>query len=365
MTTISNAPANAPAASVLLAGGPVPADLLTDVAAHAAALDAGTESSRRSFEALGAAGLLALGAPRNADGRLVEQVRATAQLAGECVSTAFSLWAHRMVVEYLLTAGTDWANATAARLVAGQELGVTAMAPAQKDATGTGSIELTARPEGSGWVVDGPIRWATNLHPDSVMVTAAVTPDGGRIVVALPLDAPGVTVGKHFDLLALGSTASSSVTLDGVVVPAEQVLATELKPFLGLVRPTFAAIQAALALGLARRSLDEARAGLRGITEVFRADVDETDVRLRVAEQALLDLAGSIGTSAQAGKRELLTLRLDASELATAAAGLELRVAGGRAFVRTSPTNRRYREAAFLPVQSPSEGQLRWELAAL
>ena len=42
-----------------------------------------------------------------------------------------------------------------------------------------------------------------------------------------------------------------------------------------------------------------------------------------------------------------------------------LEVVGGRGYAMSSPTARRAREAAFLPVQSPSQSQLRWELDRL
>ena len=62
-------------------------------------------------------------------------------------------------------------------------------------------------------------------------------------------------------------------------------------------------------------------------------------------------------------ERELVRLRLECARLATATTALEAKVVGGRAYVTTHPTARRLREAAFLPIQAPTEGQLRWELA--
>ncbi len=43
-------------------------------------------------------------------------------------------------------------------------------------------------------------------------------------------------------------------------------------------------------------------------------------------------------------------------------ADLEIRTADGKGYASRTPTSRRYREAAFIPVQSQSEAQLRWEL---
>jgi hypothetical protein len=57
-----------------------------------------------------------------------------------------------------------------------------------------------------------------------------------------------------------------------------------------------------------------------------------------------------------------LSLRLEASHLATRATQLELAARGGSAYLHGSATARRVREALFIPVQSPTEAQLRWEL---
>ena len=124
-----------------------------------------------------------------------------------------------MAVEYLLTAATPFSAAAAESLLAGTTLGVTGMASAFKEAAGCGSLELTATPVEGGYEVSGPIRWASNLYPDSTMVTAVRTDAGERLIVALPLNTPGVVVGDHFDLLAMGSTASSYLNLAGAYVP--------------------------------------------------------------------------------------------------------------------------------------------------
>ncbi|SHW24248.1 membrane protein [Mycobacteroides abscessus subsp. abscessus] len=55
-------------------------------------------------------------------------------------------------------------------------------------------------------------------------------------------------------------------------------------------------------------------------------------------------------------------MRLDAAGLAGAASRLEVTLSGGAGYAVGTAANRRFREAAFLPIQSPSEGQLRWEL---
>ncbi|MGB8387396.1 acyl-CoA dehydrogenase [Mycobacterium sp.] len=338
-------------------------ELLEDIRAHAAALDRGEHHSRRSFSALGAAGLLGVGAPGNSDGRLPDMAEVIRLISGECMSTGFSLWAHRMAVEYLLMAATPFSTAAAQPLLTGTTLGVTGMAAAFKEAAGCGSLELTATPVAGGYEVSGPIRWASNLYVDSTMVTAARTDDGEKVIVALPLSTPGVVVGDHFDLLAMGSTASSYLNLKGAYVPSEQVLSRDFDAFLQAVRPTFLVLQSAMCLGLTRTAVEQARLGLTGVNSVFSADADRIVERLSGAEATLGNLAAAVGGTNPPTKKELLALRLAAAELSSGSADLEIRTAGGKGYASRTSASRRYREAAFIPVQSPSEGQLRWELA--
>ncbi|OBJ10392.1 acyl-CoA dehydrogenase [Mycobacterium sp. 1245499.0] len=345
------------------AAGQLDVELLEDIRGHAAALDRGEGHSRRSFAALGEAGLLGIGAPGNVDGRLPVMAEVIRSVSGACMSTGFSLWAHRMTVEYLLTAATEFSSAAVEPLLAGAVPGVTGMAAAFKEAAGCGSVELTATSVAGGYRVSGPIRWASNLYPDSTMVTAVRTDTGEKLIVALPLNTPGVNVGEHFDLLAMGSTASSYLNLDGAHVPAGQVLSRDFEGFLQSVRPTFLVLQSAMCLGLTRTALDQARLGLGGVNAVFSDDVDRVADQLVTAEATLAKLAAAVGGAEPPTKKELLSLRLAAAELSSASADLEVRTAGGKGYASRTPASRRYREAAFIPVQSPSEGQLRWELA--
>jgi alkylation response protein AidB-like acyl-CoA dehydrogenase len=342
--------------------GLLDSELLPDIRAHADALDRDEDTSRRSFAALGAAGLLGLGAPGNADGRLPQMADVIGRISAECMSTGFSLWAHRMAVEYLLTAATPFGHAAAERLLAGTTPGVTGMASAFKEAAGCGDLDLTATPVNGGYQLNGAIRWASNLYDDSLMITAARTAAGEKLIVALPLSTPGVVLGDHFALLAMGSTASSYLKLQDAFVASEQVLSDDFLGFLNTVRPTFLVLQSAMCLGLTKTTVAQSKLGLTGVNEVFTSEVDEVAQRLAAAQETLARTAAAVGDAQPPSKKDLLTLRLASAEIASASAALEIRTAGGKGYASRTPASRRYREAAFIPVQSPSEAQLRWEL---
>jgi alkylation response protein AidB-like acyl-CoA dehydrogenase len=337
-------------------------DVVRQIADNAPVLDQGDRDTRENLGLLGRNGLLRLGAPGNHDRALPAMAAVIAEVAGHCLSTAFSVWAHRMTVEYLTAAATPWSLSTVATLTGTGALGVTGMASAFKDAAGCGSIELAATAADGGYRLSGTLRWASNLYSDSVMVTAAQTDSGEKLVVALPLATDGVTIGSHFELLALGSTASSSVKLDRVYIGGDQVLSRDIGSFLTSVRPTFLVLQSAMCLGLARRCLDEVEHGLDGVNSAFSVEFASLTNQLAAIESQVAASAAAVGGPTTPPKRDLLTLRLAAADSVSAAAALEIRTAGGKGYARLTDASRRFREAAFIPVQSPSEAQLRWEL---
>ncbi|CAA9531758.1 MAG: Butyryl-CoA dehydrogenase [uncultured Thermoleophilia bacterium] len=331
----------------------LPAGLRDGVAARAAAVDAGAESPRRALEELASADLLALGAPGQA-GTVADMAVVLADLAEVCLPTAFCAWGHRMAIEYLAPAGRPVVD----DLLVMRRPGGSAMAAAFKAHLGLEPLPVTARREGDDLVLDGSIAWASNLHDDAVAVLAAGLEGGGEAIVALPIATPGVRVRPARGLLALDATASGGIRLEGVRVGTEAVYDEPLAAFVARVRRPFLVLQTAFCLGLARAALVAVESGLVGLGRELAEDAAALADTRDDVERRLSDLA----ERTDAPMRDVVSLRLDAAVLAREAVRVEAAVAGGRGYVGSSPTGRRLREAAFLPVQSPSEGQLRWEL---
>lgn len=350
----------------------IPEDLLRRTAESAGAVDAGEASPREVLPAFAAAGLIDLGAPANDGGRLLEQAAVIEEVARRSLSTAFALWGHRMSIEYLTAAGGDYAEQMLPGVRSGDTPGVSGMASAFKTYAGAGALDLSLEREGKGGLrLSGRLPWASNLYQDAVVVSAAYGPpdelDGEgrrqRLIVAFPLKAEGVDVGRELNLMALQGTASTFVTLDGVQLEPSHVLTENFEEFMGRCRPSFAVLQSSFCLGLATASFCHARANLRGLNEVFSDDLLALGEQLGTAKEQLADYARRVSGVNPPARRDVLALRLEAGRLAFALAALEVKTAGGKGFIADSAPNRRYREATFIPVQSPSEAQLRWELA--
>lgn len=340
-------------------------DLGETIAEHAKAVDKAELDARYGLALLGEAGLIDKGLPVNRDGGLLDMARVVREISRLDLSVAFTLWAHRMTLEYLAVADTEYSNDLARQLATGSRPGVTGMAGAFKEAAGAGEIDLSATPTEGGYLVNGKLNWASNLYEDAVLVTAAKTAEGKRLLIALEAGITGLTLGKPFGLLGLNATASAWVSFEDVFIPTAQVLTEEFSEFVRTVRPTFITLQISECLGLAEAAIAAASKRLFGINEVFSEEVAAEHRQILDLVERQEEIVRRVGNpdAVPVTPVELLELRLDSAQAAVAASALEIRVAGGAGYAKSSPASRRFREATFIPVQSPSESQLRWELA--
>jgi alkylation response protein AidB-like acyl-CoA dehydrogenase len=323
------------------------------IAATAAAVDAGTRDTRATLAWLGGRGLLgqATAAP---GGPLTGPVALVRDVAAGSLATAFSVWSQTMVLEYLRCCPSPAATELVPALRAGELAGATALAPAIADLAGEQPLPVQAERDGDGWRLTGRLSWASNLFDDAVVVAPARTTDGGRLVALFPLGAAQPVPAPP--LLALNGTGTGAVELRGVPVAADAVLSTDLGGFLALCVPAMLLLQTALAVGLADAALPAAAGNLTGPNRTLVADHQELTERHAEVATRLAALAATPDGATRAG---LARLRLDAMHVAADAVRLESAAALGSGFRADSPTSRRVREAAFLPVQAPTEGQLR------
>jgi alkylation response protein AidB-like acyl-CoA dehydrogenase len=265
-----------------------------------------------------------------------------------------------MVVEYLLCCPPgDGLGDLVGSLREATITGATGMAAAVADLAGQAPLPVVAEVDADGWRLTGLVPWASNLFDDAVLVVPARTGDGRRIVGLLRLGAPGVRVRPAPPLLALDTTATGSVDLGGAALPAAAVLTRDLAGFMRLCRPVMLLTQAAMALGVADAALASAGAALHGLGAVLADEHAALVDRRDEAAERVTALAGADDPDGPVGPGGPAAVRLDALQLVAEAVNLDGVLQGGEGFRADSPTSRRRREAAFLPVQAPTEVQLR------
>lgn len=332
-------------------------ELLTSIARDCPTVDNNVDFDGRGLlRRLADGGYLDLGLPGSAGGYR-DQARVLTELASVCMTSAFTAWAHRMTVEYLVVFGGDHLDDLAHRVRSAIRPGSTALAGTFRAAAGVAELPVVERDGRAG----GVISWASNLYDDAVVVTGVDRADGPALV-AFDRNSPGVEVRAVTGLMALDGTRSGALRLTEMPIETHQVLSASFDEFIAGVRPIFLTMQSAFALGLASASL-AVIGDLDGPAVALEHDLASARSDLARLTGEVERAAGELDRAATPSMRAALETRLEASHLATRATQLELALRGGSGYGATSPTARRVREALFLPVQSPTEVQLQWELA--
>ena len=331
--------------------------VLALAAEHADAVDAGERSPFENLREIAKDGLLTLGRT----GSLLPQVSVAFDLASQDATTGFSLWAHRSTIAFFDAVNRELPEGLAEATTSG----TSAMAAAYKEASGLAPIKVLGTLVEGGVKLNGTVSWASNLYPGGVIVLPVAVQNAqeghpNRYIVTVRQDAPGLKVAYHRNLLALNGTESGTIIFEDVFVPTEDILTKDFAGFLAKVTAPFLLVQSAFCLGLAAGALQSAAEHLQVSGGIFKQEFEGLLGTYRTLRDTLLRLAAE---PENAQKRDLLQLRLDVSHLATAATHCELQTVGGAGYVAGSPTARRVREVTFLPVQSPTEGHLRYELA--
>ena len=303
-------------------------------------------------------------------------------------SSALGLGMHHMTVGAAGPEHTGWPEGLYARICErvvreGALVNALASEPEQGSPARGGLPRTTARRHGDGWLLDGRKTWSTWLPAlRYAMVAARVESPGdvpgiGQFVV--DLDSPGVTRDPSFDALGLRATASGTLVLEAVEVPADALLHLRgpgdpdpRGPAQGV---WFQLTSAAAYVGCAHAARDEVARFCRerrpnALAEPIAA---LPTVRLRLGR-----IDGAVGTArllvlaaarawdeAPAAERaalvaEVATAKVQATQLAWQAVEEAMRLAGGPGMLRELPLERHWRDVRGGLIHPPLE-DLHWQ----
>ena len=337
---------------------------------NADALDTEPAGAGAVLPRLASAGIFSVGLDRRHGGDggdIADAVEAIAAVASRSMAAGFVAWGHRTFIEYCAqSSNAELRRSCLPALLSGELAGATGLSNAMKALSGLEGLQITARQDtDGGFRLDGKLPWVTNLRPEGFVVAAAVAESGTSrmLVLAIPSEALGLLRSPDLDLMAMRASNTAAIELVDVSLVAGQVLTDEARTWLPIVRPAFLGLQCGLAIGLARRSLVEASSFCGAGRHILREPIDALASRLAVD---VSELAAGLrsGVYAAAAAR-LFELRIELAQIAQEAACLELQAAGGRAYLSTPGSGfaRRWREAAFVPIITPSLVQLKAALA--
>ncbi len=349
----------------------------------ASARDAERRLPRAELDRLSASGLLAVTVPADHGGAdvsattLAEVFRLLASADGSLAQIPQSHFAY---VNVIRRQGTEEQRTFFfAELLAGRRFG-----NAQSEA-GTKHVQdfrtrLTRRPDGS-YALDGVKHYSTGaLFADWIPVLAR-TEDDNLHVAYVPRDAPGVTVTDDWDGLGQRTTASGTVRLADVAVPADRVLPHHLT-FQGpqLHGAVAQLLHAAIDAGIAAGALAEAAEFVRTKSRPWFESGAETAVEdpllvqhfgelaLAVrASEALLSEAARTVDAASAGLTDdsaaeasiaVAAAKVQAARTAVEVGSALFEVSGTRAALDSLNLHRHWRDARTHTLHDPT----RWKV---
>ncbi|UFR06184.1 SfnB family sulfur acquisition oxidoreductase [Streptomyces sp. Go40/10] len=364
----------------------VAAELAADFRKGAAERDARRRLPHGELERLSASGLLAVTVPARfggADVRADTLAEIFRLLAAADASLAQIPQSHFVYVNVLRRQGTgEQQEFFFGEVLAGKRFG-----NAQSEA-GTQHVQdirtrLARLPDGS-YVLDGVKHYSTGALFAHWIPVLARTEDDTLHVAYVPRDAPGVTVVDDWDGMGQRTTASGTVRLESVPVPADRVVPHHLT-FEGpqLHGAVAQLLHAAIDAGIASGALDEAvefvrtksRPWFESAAEGHATAAEdplliqrfgELAIRERAAEALLREAARAVDDaradltddSAAAASIAVATAKVAAAEAAVEVASALFEVSGTRSALDSLGLHRHWRDARTHTLHDPA----RWKV---
>ena len=210
------------------------------------------------------------------------------------------------------------------------------------------SPPLVATQHNTGFVLDGVMPWVSAASQADYFVTGAVLADNGlQILLILPRNSAGVTVGEPADLMALCGSMTTEVTCSHVHVEKKWLLAGPADKVLTLGHLGTGGLHTVcLAVGLSKAAIDFLVSEARQ-----RPELSPIIEALEYRHSRVQDELYSIQSNA-ASPEEVAMLRARANVLVLHSTQAALTASKGTGFRHPHPAQRWVRQALFFLVWS-------------
>jgi len=318
---------------------------------------------RDVFRRLGELGLMGIVIPEKSGGTGLSYrhyVAVLEELGAVEGGIALSVAAHNsLCTNHIHLYGSEGVRrAWLARLAKGEVLGAWGLTEPEAGSD-SGATKTTAVREGDGWVINGNKNFITHAGVGGVAVVMTRTKPGtdhrGISAFAVPLDAPGVTVGKHEDKVGMRISDTASLNFEGCRVGPEALLGREGEGFIQAMEILDGGriSIAALSVGIARGALDAAVAYAKERRQFGKPLAAFQAIRFKLADMATDVHAARLLTERaaedkDAGRKTTLLssqAKLYASEAAVRVAENAVQILGGYGYCKDYPVEKFWRDA--------------------
>lgn len=319
-------------------------------------------------------------ASQRADGMrdVAGAVDALAAIGRSCGSSAFMGWCQDACAWYVEQGGSEpLRRDLLPKLASGEVLGGTGMSNPMKWFASIERLALRGTRVPGGWRVSGRLPWVSNLGPDHVFGTAFMplgadgeprSGAGVEVMALMRCDWPGLTLETVPPFLAMDGTGTYALAFDEVFVPEDHVLADPIGPWLKRIRNGFVLLQVGIGTGIVQACVElmrESNLRLAHVNGFLEDGPDQVEDELGALRERVGALAEHVLDPSDARFAEVLTVRLQASELTLRATQSAMLHTGALGYALASPAQRRLREGWFVAIVTPAIKHLRKELDRL
>jgi len=333
-----------------------------EIAPNVMKWDEASEFPLSTVKELGKLGLLGIVFPSEYGGAgmgYVEYVTAIEELSRVDGSVGIIVAAHTSLCSnHIFLAGNEEQKKKyVSKLATGEFLGAWGLTEpsAGSDA---GSARLSARRQGSDWVLNGTKTFCTNGHYADAMVVIAVTDRAakthGLSAFIVEKGTKGFRPGKKENKLGLRASDTAEMIFEDCVVPAGQLLGKEGDGFIDAMRVLDGGriSIAALSLGMAQGAYEAALKYSKERRQFGKAIGEFQAIQWKLADMAteidaarLLTMrAASMKDAGMKTTMESSMAKLYASEVAVRCANEGVQIHGGYGFIKDYPAEKYYRD---------------------
>jgi len=223
--------------------------------------------------------------------------------------------------------------------------------------TGSDASAIQARAEKveGGYCISGHKQWVTNGRVAGTMILFARAESEGVTAFVVPMDAEGISFGKHAEKMGVISATTDDVLFDNVFVPEVDRLGEEgrgLRVALGTLDTGRIGI-AAQAVGIAEAAFRYATQYAAGRTTFGKPIAEHQAIAFKLADMQTKIRAARLLVYEAAWMKDQemphggagARAKLYASQVANEVAYEAVQVLGGRGYMKDHPVERYYRDA--------------------
>jgi alkylation response protein AidB-like acyl-CoA dehydrogenase len=294
-------------------------------------------------------------------------IQAIELISQECLCTGFMAWCQVACTWYMQNSDNLYLKKCILPQVAtGEVLGGTGLSNPMKHFAGIEKIALVAERQPGGYILNGLLPWVSNIGAGHHFGIAAQIQGSDEYLMAIVSDKlQGLTLRCNAHFIALEGSNTFSCVFRDVFVPDELILAAPSETYVNRIRPGFMLTQVGMGLGLVAGCLEiMERSNQRyGHVNCFLDDcVEELAIELQQAKRKSYQLADLLDQQSSVDRalfREVIQMRILASELSLRASQSAMLHCGARGYLQGAAVERKLRESYFVAIVTPAIKQLK------